>query len=98
MSQQTKEEVLTPLRRRYVSAGREHQHKLIQQAVELLGYHRKAAIRALGRRAKPPTAPGLIWGRPRQYHPDALLPIPQADLVCGLQLSLYRKGGQYWVA
>jgi len=47
MSTKTKVEVLTKLRRRYVSAGIEHKVKLIDQAVSLLGYHRKAAIRAL---------------------------------------------------
>jgi hypothetical protein len=35
------------LRRRYSSAGAEHKRKLLDQAQELLGYHRKAAIRAL---------------------------------------------------
>jgi len=75
MSQQTKQEVLTQLRRRYVSAGREHKHKLIHQAVALLGYHPKSAIRALRRSAKPPGVPALILGRPREYHPATLLPI-----------------------
>jgi hypothetical protein len=75
MSQPTKDEVLFQLRRRYVSAGRPHKRKLITQAVELLGYHRKAAIRALHARPKPPVAPALILGRPREYRPDTLLPI-----------------------
>jgi hypothetical protein len=75
MSQQTKIEVLSQLRRRYVSAGRQHKRKLIAQAVELLGYHRKAAIRALRNRPKPPAAPALLFGRPREYQPDTLLPI-----------------------
>ena len=48
MSQTTRKEVLKRLRRRYRSAGREHKGKLLDQAVELLGYHRKAAVRALG--------------------------------------------------
>ena len=47
MSKETKEEVLARLRRRYATAGEEHKGKLLDQAVELLGYHRKAAIRAL---------------------------------------------------
>jgi hypothetical protein len=47
MNKQTKEQLLTKLRRRYATAGRKHKMKLIDQAVELLGYHRKAAIRAL---------------------------------------------------
>jgi hypothetical protein len=75
MSQPTKAEVLSQLRRRYVSAGREHKRKLIGQAVELLGYHRKAAIRALRNSPKPIAAPTLLLGRPREYDPDALLPI-----------------------
>lgn len=52
MSTETKQEVLARLRRRCATAGREHKAKLLDQAVELLGYHRKAAIRALG--APPP--------------------------------------------
>ena len=75
MSQQTKSEVLTPLRRQYRRAGRDYKRPLINQAVELLGYHRQAAIRALRHRPKPPAAPALILGRPREYHPATLLPI-----------------------
>jgi hypothetical protein len=48
MSQSTRREVLEKLRRRYQTAGAEHKRKLIDQAVALLGYHRKSAIRALG--------------------------------------------------
>ena len=47
MSQSTRTEVLEKLRRRYESAGAEHKRKLLDQAVQLLGYHRKSAIRAL---------------------------------------------------
>ena len=47
MSKKTKDEVLRRLRWRYATAGKEHKVKLLNQAVELLGYHRKAAIRAL---------------------------------------------------
>lgn len=75
MSQQTKSEVLSQLRRQYRRAGREYKRQLINQAVQLLGYHRKAAIRALRRKAQPPTLPALILGRPREYHPNTLLPI-----------------------
>ena len=75
MSQQTKTEVLFQLRRRYVSAGQEHKRKLITQAVDLLGYHRKAAIRALRAKPKPPAVASLILGRPREYHSDTLLPV-----------------------
>jgi hypothetical protein len=77
MSKETKEEVMVRLRRRYATAGPEHKGKLLDQAVELLGYHRKAAIRAL--RAKPsapaPARLNLVLGRPKTYESATLLPI-----------------------
>lgn len=75
MSTETKTEVLARLRRRYATAGPEHKSKLLDQAVELLGYHRKAAIRALGAAPRPSRAPALVLGRPRTYHPETLRPI-----------------------
>jgi hypothetical protein len=75
MSKETKDQVLARLRQRYVSAGPKHKRKLITQAVELLGYHRKAAIRALRGRPRSPVAPAVLTGRPREYHPDTLRPI-----------------------
>ena len=33
------------LRRRYQTAGAEHKRKLLDEAVQMLGYHRKAAFR-----------------------------------------------------
>ena len=75
MSKETKEQVLARLRQRYLRAGLAHKHKLITQAVELLGYHRKAAIRALRRRPTAPVAPALLTGRPREYDPAILLPV-----------------------
>jgi len=53
MSEKTKEEVMFKLRARYRSAGREHRKKLIDHAVDLMGYHRKSAIRTL---SDPPPA------------------------------------------
>jgi hypothetical protein len=77
MSKETKEEVLARLRRRYAAAGVEHKGKLLDQAVELLGYHRKAAIRALGQRhfGPRPSKVNLVLGRPKTYHPERLLPV-----------------------
>jgi len=90
MSQRTKKELLAKLRRRYRNAGLGHKHKLLDQAVELLGYHRKAAIRAL---RAPEPAPGsrVYTGRPRTYEPELLLqwlrPIWAAtDYACGRRL------------
>ncbi len=90
MSQQTRIEVLEKLRRRYESAGAKHKRKLLDQAQELLGYHRKSAIRAL----RAPTVvrgPRIITGRPVAYEPGPLLPwlrpIWQAtDYACGRRL------------
>lgn len=90
MSQMAREEVLQKLRWRYQSAGAEHKRKLLDQAVELLGYHRKSAIRAL----RAPTVvrgPVMLSGRPVSYEPGLLLPwlrpIWQAtDYACGRRL------------
>jgi hypothetical protein len=77
MSKETKEQMLTRLRRRYTTAGAEHKTQLLDQAVELLGYHRKAAIRALRQVQPKEVAPkvNVVLGRPKTYHPESLLPI-----------------------
>jgi hypothetical protein len=87
----TRQEVLKKLRRRYERAGAEHKRKLLDQAQELLGYHRKAAIRSL---RAPMVEPALriISGRPVSYEPRVLLPwlrpIWQAtDYACGRRLA-----------
>jgi hypothetical protein len=49
MSQTTRKEILKKMQVRYGRAGQEYKSKLIDEVVELFGYHRKAAIRALGR-------------------------------------------------
>ena len=90
MGQQTRIEILTKLRRRYGSAGAEHKRKLLDQAQELLGYHRKAAIRALGAPAVE-RGPRIITGRPKLYEPGLLMrwlrPIWVAtDYACGQRL------------
>lgn len=90
MSRQTKNEVMTKLRRRYLSAGREHKKKLIDEAVATLGYHRKAAIRALGKEPGPRL--GGIIGRPREYDAQELRPVLRtiwsaANYPCGRRLA-----------
>jgi hypothetical protein len=92
MSQPTRKQVLGKLRRRYKTAGLEHKTKLINQAVQLLGYHRKAAIRALGQAAvRLASGRVILTGRPVKYESDLLLPwlrpIWQAsDYACGRRL------------
>src|SRR2546430_17098810 len=86
----TRREVLVKLRRRYENAGQEHKRKLLDQAQELLGYHRKAAIRAL----RAPTVqrgPRIFTGRPMSYPPSVLLPWLRpiwaaTDYACGRRL------------
>ena len=90
MSQPTRTEVLQNLRRRYAGAGLEHKSKLLDQAQEWLGYHRKSAIRAL-RAPKVVSGLRIITGRPLVYEPELLLPflrpIWQAtDYACGRRL------------
>jgi hypothetical protein len=87
----TRREVLKKLRRRYERAGAEHKRKLLDQAQELLGYHRKAAIRSLRAPMVEPV-PRMIGGRPVSYEPRVLLPwlrpIWQAtDYACGRRLA-----------
>lgn len=91
MSRRTRKELLKKLRWRYRGAGREYKSKLLDQAQEMLGYHRKAAIRAL--RATPAEAgPRILTGRPRHYEPELLLrwlrPIwAGTDYACGRRLA-----------
>lgn len=90
MKKSTRIEVLTKLRRRYKNAGAEHKRKLLNQAQELLGYHRKAAIRAL-RAPEITRHSGIITGRPVFYEPQLLRrwlrPIWAAtDYACGRRL------------
>ncbi|HLH53912.1 MAG TPA: integrase [Verrucomicrobiae bacterium] len=73
MSEITRKEVLAKMRRRYVAAGLEYKGKLINQAVELFGYHRKAAIRALRRSESKPGIVAYVRGRPRKYSAEQLL-------------------------
>jgi hypothetical protein len=51
MSELTRQEVLAKKRDRYARAGKEHKARILDEVVELFGYHRKAAIRALQRRS-----------------------------------------------
>jgi hypothetical protein len=90
MSQMTRKEILERLRRRYRTAGPKHKRKLLDQAQELLGYHRKSAVRTLGAPEVEP-APWINAGRPVSYEPRVLLPwlrpIWQAtDYACGRRL------------
>lgn len=75
MSQKTKQEVLVKLRRQYARAGLRSKRQLLDQAVALFGYHRKAALRALRAQPPPPRTVAVLLGRPREYDPQRLLPV-----------------------
>jgi hypothetical protein len=90
MNRKTRVEVLAKLRRRYQTAGTEHKRKLLDQAVQLLGYHRKSAIRAL-RAPALGLGPVILAGRPVSYEPSRLLPWLRpiwqgTDYACGRRL------------
>jgi len=90
MSQTTRKEILDKLRRRYLTAGPTHKRKLLDQAQELLGYHRKSAVRALGAPEVEPV-PWINTGRPVSYEPKVLLPWLRpiwkaTDFACGQRL------------
>jgi hypothetical protein len=78
------------LRHAYARAGRLNKRQRLDQGVSLLGYHRKAAFRALRARPAGPRPPAFP-GRPRTYHPERLLPTLKpiwfaALQPCGLQV------------
>ena len=73
MSKTTRNEILQKLRRRYQTAGKAHKRKLLDQAQELLGYHRKSAIRAL-RAVASERGPVILTGRPIEYDSGLLVP------------------------
>jgi hypothetical protein len=84
MSQNTRKEVLEKMCRRYQNGGAEHRKKLIDDAVELFGYHRKSAIRRLSAGPIRP-AISLRIGRPRKYDPELLLAVLKSIWLCGQQ-------------
>jgi len=91
MSGKARKEILAKMRRRYRTAGFEYKTKLLDQAQDLFGYHRKAAIRAL-RAAETIALPRMITGRPVEYEPEVLRPwlrrIWEAtDYACGVRLA-----------
>lgn len=85
MSEQTKKEVMLKLRSCYRKAGAEYRRKLIDQSVELMGYHRKSAIRALNGTAVPSGKKPGISGRPRKYDSALMLPSLRAIWLTGQQ-------------
>jgi len=84
MSQNTRQEILFQMRRRYLRAGRRYKSKLVTELVERFGYHRKAALRALRPKAPAPRAP-FARGRTEEYSQAKLLPPLKAIWLAALQ-------------
>jgi hypothetical protein len=85
MSENTKKEVMLKLRSHYLRGGPVYRRKLIDQAVALMGYHRKSAIRALSVGPAPARMVSNIGGRPRKYDERLLLPPLKKIWLCGQQ-------------
>ncbi len=73
LSRKARKKVLATLRRHHQSAGIEYKAKLLNQAQDLSGYHRKEVVRAL-RAAKMIAMPWMIPSRPVEDEPEALQP------------------------
>jgi hypothetical protein len=82
MSQKTRQEVLSQMRRRYLRAGRRYKPQLVSQLVELFGYHRKAVLRALRPKSVLARAP-FARGRPPGIRAGATAAAAQGHLAGG---------------
>jgi hypothetical protein len=82
MSLETRREVMLKLRRSYRKAGFKYRVKLLDQARDLFGYHRKSAIRFFGASLQPARSRP---GRPPKYDASAMLPALRAIWLCGQQ-------------
>jgi hypothetical protein len=89
MSQNTRQEVLSQMRRRYLRAGRYYKSQRITELVELFGSHRKAAQRAQWPKPVLARAP-FARGRPKACSPDQLLPPLWAIWLAALQPCVVR--------
>lgn len=81
-------EYLEAIGGRYLRADKKGKGRILDEAVQVIGYHRKALIRVLRRRGKP--VPYRRQGRPRRYGPpvrEALRVMWEAtDRLCGRRL------------
>jgi hypothetical protein len=85
MSEKTKQEVMFKLRSRYRKAGAKYRKQLIDQAVAVMDYHRKSAIRALSANPSPVRVDPGRGGRPVKYDAALLLPSLKAIWLSGQQ-------------
>lgn len=93
MSEQAVAEYAAAVRERYRRATKGEKGAILDEVCRVTGYHRKAAVRLLGRSAAPRPAPRR--GRPRRYSPEVLGPLrvawEAADRPCGKRLAPFLK-------
>lgn len=89
MTERSKKEYLEAVRPRYRRAGKKEKGRILDEAVTVTGYHRKAVIRIFG--SVSPEAPKKRPGRQRRYGAD-LVPVLKdlweaADRICPQRLK-----------
>ena len=82
-------EYLEAIRERYAKADRKEKGRLLDEAAQVTGRHRKSLIRAL--RTRPGPSPGKKRPRPRKYGPEAVRGLravwEAGDRMCGKRLQ-----------
>lgn len=86
---QATREYLARMRERYEQAARAAKGGLLDEVCEVTGYHRKAVIRLLGRRA--PKRPGRRRGRRVAYAPDVITALRAIWTAAGYPWSVRLK-------
>ena len=86
---QARREFLVRMRERYADAGRGERRRLLNEAVAMTGYHRKALIRALGRPVVPKRR--RRRGRPRRYGPAVVAALRALWTAAGYPWSVRLK-------
>ena len=89
MTRGSVKEYLKAVQARYLKATRQEKSRLLDEFVQVTGYHRKAAIRLL--REKRQRTPTRRVGRPKEYGPEVLTGLKVAweagDRMCSRRLQ-----------
>ena len=84
----TRRELITAVGERYRRSSRSGKHQILDEFLKLTGYHRKHAIRVLGREAQ---APKARPGPHRRYNDEIRFTLitlwEAADRICGKRLK-----------
>lgn len=87
MTRSSVKEYVEAIRERYKRASRNEKGRILDEFIQVTGYHRKAAIRLLGRGTRPPAS---RRGRRRQYGQEVALALKvvweAADHLCSRRL------------